>query len=81
MTVTATADCDGSDDSHRDANNSEKKAVVVVGCASGLVAWFTLLCTTQRSNNGDCHKIVLTSSIARTWRSFDGAKVRVYDPL
>ena len=86
--MTATATIPNSSSSNDD---SDRKAVVVVGCASGLVAWFTLLSSTATNTSscidtgfgtdgGDALKIVLTSSDARTWRSFDGAQVRLVEP-
>ena len=89
-TTAMTTSGDGSDDRNRDGSDgsSEVPAVVVVGCASGLVAWFSLLAmTTTTSGSNDTAAaaadgcgcdggVVLISGKARVWREFDGAQVR-----
>ena len=64
----------GGDVSYRNDDDSDTKAMVVVGCASGLVAWFTLLRTTSTACSSDI-KLGLVSSKAQVWRSFDNAQV------
>ena len=103
MTTTATATTpptsssatSGGDDSRRNDGDSDMNSVVVVGCASGLVAWFTLLptATTTSISSSNCDSvttggvggtgdagIILVSSKARIWRPFDNVQVRERDP-
>ena len=73
----------------------ESEVVVVVGCASGLIAWFTLLTTVTTRSSIDAAAVatagddltavrglveVLSCSKARVWREFDN-RAQVIDWL